>query len=81
MAALEIIRLAPTICRTLRKLRNSGRLYVSFMAFSSGLLWMLLLPRLRPTLQPNQEFSNAQLVARNYSGATGITPRLFVIGY
>ena len=71
----------PAICRTLVKLPNSERLYVSFMAFSSGLLWMFLLPRGRPTLQPNQELSNAQLVARSYSGPTGITPRPFVTGY
>src|SRR5208282_557384 len=51
---------ATAICRALVKLPNSERLDVSFMAFSSGLLLTLLLPRVRPTLQPNQELSNAQ---------------------
>jgi len=38
---------APAICRARVKLPNSERLCVSIMAFSSGLLLMLLLPRVR----------------------------------
>src|SRR5208282_6572531 len=40
------------ICRALVKLPNSERLYVSIMAFSSGLLWMLLLPRVPSSRTP-----------------------------
>src|ERR1017187_7464844 len=80
------IAAATTICRVKAKIcgdENSAGLYVSIMAFSSGLLLMLLLPRVRLAFlrlrsgraAVSPEFSDAHLVARSYSGPAGITPR------